>query len=205
MTTDVQVNGHHPKGRVVPALPSHTFRDSGITVQFYRIGPMTRQQISLQVQRDTPKPPPPIVETELGPEPNEADPDYERQLRGWESACTQELNMRLLKIAALNTICDLDAGAIARAKRNLALAKTPWEDDPSLTDEENDRVCYIFHVAIATQDDLEEFGASILTRSQPTEAAVQAHIDSFPSDTSGPGRVRVSGTTTIGDDISPDV
>lgn len=198
--TDVleRTNGHQ-KGRAVPALPSHIFKDSGITVQFYRIGPMTRQQISLQVQRDTPKPLPPIVQTEIGPEENEADPDYEKQLKAWEATCTQEMNLRLLRIAALNTICEIDSAAVARVKRNLASAKTPWEDDPALTDEDNDRICYILHVAIATQEDLEEFGTAILTRSQPTEAAVQAHIDSFPSDASGAGRVSVSAGAEIRD------
>jgi hypothetical protein len=166
---------------------------------------MTRQQISLQVQRDIPKPPPPTVETELGTESNEADPDYEKQIRAWEGACTQELNMRLLKIAALNTVCEVDAVAIARAKRNLAASGVPWEDDPRLSEEDNDRICYILHVAVATQEDLEEFGASILTRSQPTEAAVQAHIDSFPGVPQGTGHIHVSGASTIGDGISTDV
>ncbi len=203
MTTDIleRTNGHQQKGRTVPPLPQFTFKDSGITVQFYRIGPMTRQQISLQVQRDIPKPPPPIVQTEIGPEENEADPDYEKQLRAWEAACTQELNLRLLKIAALNTVCDVDTAAVARVKRNLAAAKTPWEDDTALADEDNDRICYILHVAIATQEDLEEFGTAILTRSQPTEAAVQAHIDSFPGVTQGTGRVPVPAGTEIGDDV----
>lgn len=60
------VNGTHARGRVVPPLPEHTFKDSGITIKIRKVGPTTQQRLAQAIMKDHPEPPPPIVDTELG-------------------------------------------------------------------------------------------------------------------------------------------
>lgn len=173
------------KGRAVPPLPEHTFQDSGITVRLRKIAPNTQAQLSLQVQRENPRPPPPIVKTELGEEANEADPQYIRDLDEWERECAQALNRKMFTIAALECECEVDMDEVQRKQRSFRAAKFQWEEDLDMSEEDRAKVFFIEHIACATQDDLREFYAAVTRRSQPTEAAVQAHVDNFPGNVSG--------------------
>ena len=176
------VNGHGQRGRTVPALPQHTFKDTGITIGIRKVGPSTQQSIARSIMRDMPKPPIPMVETELGPEPNPADPAYIAAMEQWQQETRSELTRRLMLIAALEadvTIDDAARADMARRRRSMQLAKTPYEDDPDLTPEENERVFYVLYVAAGTPEDLGEFGEVVMRRSVPTEEAVQEHIATF--------------------------
>ena len=149
------------RGRQAPALPEHTFRDTGITIGIRKVGPTTQQRVAHSIAHDMPEPPIPVVETELGPEPNAADPTYLALREKWTQETNAELIRRLMLIAALEAEVTIDDRArqdIARRKRSLQLSKTPYEDDPELTPEENERVFYILHVAAGTPEDLGEFG-----------------------------------------------
>lgn len=177
------VNG--TRGRVVPALPQHTFKDTGITIGIRKVGPSTHQSLAMDIMKEMPKPPIPVVTTELGPEPNAADPAYIAAVEKWDQETRAELTRRLMLIAALEaevTIDDRARADIARRKRSLQIAKTPHEDDPELTPEENERVFYILHIAAGTPEDLGEFGEVVLRRSVPTEEAVQKQIATFQRD-----------------------
>jgi hypothetical protein len=66
----------------------------------------------------------------------------------------------------------------------LSLIGIPYEDNPDLTADENEKVFYILHVAASTPEDLREFSAAVLRRSVPTEDAVQAQIATFRRDVS---------------------
>ena len=46
MTIMEHVNGNQAAGRVVPPLPEHTFRDSGITIRIRKVGPTTQQRLA---------------------------------------------------------------------------------------------------------------------------------------------------------------
>jgi len=175
------------RGRAVPALPEHTFRDSGITIKIRKVGPTTQQRLAQQIMKELPEPPVPIVETEVGPEPNAADPAYIAAKEQWASDTNRELSERLMLIAALEAEVTIDAAAqqdIARKRRHMQLIGIPYEDNPALTPEENEKVFYILHVAAATPEDLREFSAAVLRRSVPTEEAVQAQIATFQRDLS---------------------
>lgn len=186
MTTEtLHTNGTALKGRAAPPLPEHTFQDSGVTVRLRKIAPNTQAQLSLQVQREIPKPQPPTVKTELGPEANDADPDYLRLVDAWESDCAMRLNRRLFTLAALECECEVDMEEVERKQRNFRAIGFEWEETEGLSDQDRAKVFYIEHIACATQEDMREFYAAITRRSQPTEAAVQAHVDSFRSDVSG--------------------
>lgn len=146
---------------------------------------MTQQALRGAVLRDLPRPQPPLAEGveradgtyEL--EPNDADPDYAARLAAWDEAVKLEFNARLFKLACLNCEVELDGALLEETRHNLAAIGVRWEKDAALTDDENDRVFYIEHVACATPEDMQEFYGSIIRRSVPTEAAIQEHTDSF--------------------------
>lgn len=181
------INGTHARGRVVPPLPEHTFKDSGITIKIRKVGPTTQQRLAQAIMKELPEPQPPIVETELGPEPNAADPAYLAAREKWDSDTRNELTQRLMLIAALEAEVTIDDAArqdIARKRRHLKLIGIPYDDNPDLTPEENEKVFYILHVAAGTPEDLREFSEAVLRRSVPTETAVQAQIATFQRDVS---------------------
>lgn len=179
-------NGAHPKGRAAPPLPVHLFKDSGVVAKLRKIAPHTQSSLLMQLQRENPRPEPPIVQTEIGPEANPADPDYERRVEAWQREISQELNARLFKLAALECEVEIDHAVIAQKKAHLAAIGLDWHDDERLTDDENDRVFFITHIACATPEDMGEFYQAVTRRSQPSEEAVQAWADTFPGDVSGP-------------------
>jgi hypothetical protein len=179
----VHTNG--TRGRAVPALPEHTFRDSGITIKIRKVGPSTQQRIAQAIMKEMPEPSVPIVKTELGDEPNAADPAYLLAKAEWDQATNQELARRTMLIAALEaevTIDDAARANIARKQRNMRLAGAAYEPNADLTSEENEKVFYILHVAAATPEDLREFSAAVMRRSMPTEEAVQSQIATFQRD-----------------------
>lgn len=181
-------NGH--KGRGVPSLPTHTFQDSGVTVRLRKLSPMTSQRLSEAVRRDFPPPAPPTYEVEYGntkvQEPNDADPTYLARYQRWQEETAKLFNERLLKLVCLDAI-EVELGPeeqaeITRKKRSLSVVGVTWEDDPDLSVDENARLFYVQHCCLASPDDMKELYAAVTARSQPTEAAVQAHIDTFPGD-----------------------
>jgi hypothetical protein len=191
ITTDTQ-NGR-AKGRTAPPLPTHTFHDSGVTVKLHKLSPMTSQEIQAQVKREMrdEEPIPPIAEVDYGQgkvqEPNRLHPVYVERLKTWEAAVNSEANERLFRLACLDavelTITDEVRAQIARKKRSLRIvAKVEWDDDPELDQDENDQIFYITHIACSSPEDLKEFYQAVATRSQPTEAAVEAYKESFPGD-----------------------
>ena len=108
MTIMEHVNGTRQQGRVVPPLPEHTFKDSGITIKIRKVGPTTQQRLAQQIMKELPEPQPPTVETEIGAESNPADPAYLAALEVWNTATRNELTQRLLLIAALEAEVVID-------------------------------------------------------------------------------------------------
>ena len=186
----MEVQNGHVKGRAVPALPTHTFQDTGITVRLRKLSPMTAQRLNEAIRKEFPPPSPPTYEVEYGDtkvrEINDADPTYQARYQRWEQDTARLFNERLLKLVCLDAI-EVDIGKaekaeIARKKRNLERAGIAWEDDPDLTEDENLRYFYVQHCCFGSSEDMKELYAAVNTRSQPTEAAVQAHIAAFPGD-----------------------
>lgn len=185
MTIMEHVNGKGQQGRIAPPLPEHTFKDSGITIRIRKVGPMTQQRMAQAIRREISEPEPPMIETELGREPNAADPAYIKAYEAWETQTTALLSERMMRYAALEaeaTIDDRARAEIARAKRSMRLSGAEWQPIEGLTQDEDDRVFYILHVCCATADDLKEFSQAVRTRSVPTEEAIQRHIATFPGE-----------------------
>lgn len=184
------INGRTPN---VSATPMHTFRDSGVTVKLRKLSPMTGHQVAQQVQRELAesKPEPPIVEVDYGQgkiqQPHTGDPVYKQRLAAWDAEVTTIANQRMFKLAALLavevTIQSSERAQIARTKRLLKITTgVEWHDDPELDEAENLQLFYMTHIACGSPDDLQEFYQAIATRSGPTEAAIERHKESFPSD-----------------------
>lgn len=192
-TLTERINGRYDR---VTGPPMHTFRDSGIAVKLRKLSPMTSQDIVAQCRRDLAdsEPKPPIVEIDYGQgtikEPNRGDPTYTRLHAEWETEVNKLANERLFKLAALDAV-EITIGAeeraqIARAKRIMKIAAhIDWQDDPELTEAENLQYFYIRHIACGSPEDVQEFYQAVATRSQPTEAAIERHKETFPRDVSG--------------------
>jgi len=198
------VNGQGQRGRVAPPLPEHTFKDSGITIRFRKIGPATQQRLAEQIMREYPKPEPPVITTELGDEPNPADPAYMATLKDWERQGSVKLSERMLRVAALESEVTIDDAArqeIARRKRSLVVTGAAWVDDEQLDADENERLFYILHVACASPEDMQEFGRAVTARSVPTEEAVQRHLATFPGDLPGARPVQLPPDPALGDSV----
>lgn len=186
----VEAHNGHVKGRAVPALPTHTFQDTGITVRLRKLSPMTSQRLSEALRREFPPPSPPTYAVQYGDqtvmEPNDADPTYQARLTRWQEETARTFNERLLKLVCIDAveveIGEAEKEQIARKKRNLERAGIAWGDDPTLDADENLRYFYVQHLCFGSADDMRELYAAVNTRSQPTEAAVVAHIDTFSGD-----------------------
>ena len=185
------INGRYTK---VSGPPMHTFKDSGIAVKLHKIPTMTSNEIIRQVRRELAdsEPQPPIYEVDYGTgvkvkEPNRGHEVYQARLAAWEAEVSRLANDRLFKLAALAGV-EVSIGAeeratIERTKRYLkVVARIDWQDDPELTAEENEQYFYVRHVCCATPEDIQEFYTAIAQRSQPTEAAIEAHKATFPGD-----------------------
>jgi hypothetical protein len=111
MTIMEHISTNGTRGRVVPALPEHTFQDSGVTIKIRKVGPTTQQRLAQQIMKELPEPQIPVIETELGPEPNAADPAYIAAKEQWTNDTNRELSERLLLIAALEAEVTIDDAA----------------------------------------------------------------------------------------------
>jgi hypothetical protein len=180
MTTDTieHTNGHHPKGRAAPGLPMFTFPDSGITVGLRRFAPDTQDQIARAIQRETPPPALPMVETELGAEPNPADPDYQTALSSYMQQIVLEVSRKLIDLALRRMEVTVDQDAVAALREDMAAIGTPIDDT-------DDRMVYIRHICISSTYDLTVMMAYLQRRSLPTEVAVQEFLESFQRPISG--------------------
>lgn len=177
-TTDVQVNGHHPKGRAVPSLPQFTFPDSGITVGLRRFAPDTQDQITRALMRETPAPDVPTVEVDYGDgkvmqETNPADPDYQAALSAYLQHIGMEASTKMFELAMRRIEVEVDQEAVDRYKEDMAAIEIPIDDDT------DDRTIYIRHICLSSSYDLAAMLSYLQRRSLPTEAAVQEYLESF--------------------------
>jgi hypothetical protein len=188
------------RGRKANARPRFLFRDSGYEVEMHKMGPATLSQVAEAIRAECAKlpdghehklPEPPLETIEIGGETrterNERHPDYLKRLDKWSQWASQEINSRLLRIAAVAYVDPIDTTPedihqeAARMRRILKAEgiELPFFEQYDL--EENDRIIWLMHVAASTAEDLKEFYAALTQRSAVSEEAVQAHISTFPT------------------------
>lgn len=190
-------SNHVENGAGVTVLPrprhdlTFTFPDSGQTVRVRRLGPFVMDDLREAVLAAMPAPVAPLVRVEDGEdaqghptyrtERNPADPSYQAAMTAHQQQVVEETARRL--IALLTTFCaeplspedlDRDEIAVQRAIRQATGATG--------TEAMSDQEIWLRYLCIRTPRDLAAFQSFVLSRSQPTEEVVQAHISTFRGD-----------------------
>lgn len=163
-------NGRRTRGRIVQALPTFTFKDTGITVSIRKVSPL----LGMEIRKAFPPPKPPVVHTELGDEENPADPDYERAMEEYGMLIEDKASRLYIK---RGVECEVDTAAVASLRADMA--------DMGITLDPDDKYVYIKYICVGSDQDYQELIEAITRRSQPTEAAVQETIDMFQPAVSG--------------------
>ncbi|HRA66568.1 MAG TPA: hypothetical protein PL187_11145 [Caldilinea sp.] len=143
---------------------------NGRKVIITRVSPLTLQS----VERSLPRPTPPVQQTDLGPEPNFAHPDYVQAVGEW----SRKINERSLDTMILFGVdAEIDSVALQKARDKAKLL--------GLELPENDLLCYVKHVCIGSLDDLTRLRTKILDTSLPTEEKIGEAAEGFKSPVAG--------------------
>lgn len=182
-----QKNGRTPP---IEKRYDFTFEDTGRTVQIRKVSTLLRAEIRRQVVAlpafAEPQPPQSTVDYGDGQIqiPNPAHPVYQQLRLEWNRRVQDEVSARLKTIAIRRgVVADIDADAVATARANAA------EDGIDLS-AYDDQYVYVAFVCIGSESDWVDLLKAIFERAAPQEAAVQAHIASFPADVPGQGSVQ---------------
>lgn len=168
------------RGRRVPPYPTVTLPDSGYTVSVRRIAADALQQIQITARRelDEKKPAVPVIETELGPEENQADPDYQQALVAWQDEVTLLVGMKFMTlVASYAVVTPTDEQAVSNLRDAMAAIGSELPG--------SDRDVFIWGIVAPTEQDRQTLMAFVVGKSLPTEAAVQAQRDTFRGDVAG--------------------
>lgn len=186
-----------PRGRRVPALPLHEFKDSGYSCRLHKISPMTLQRLLEAIRKEAKKkapgeegayPTPPIELISIGgdvpsPEPITEDEDYQKRLLTWQTWAMNEANERLLRIAAVDACVfppdEFDQAAIDRFKARMAQEGATIALPESYDEDAVDRIVWLFHFCFGSPEDMTEFYNALTTRAAPAPEAVEAEIATF--------------------------
>lgn len=169
------VNGIHTER----AIPMFTFPDSGITVGLQRLAPDTIATITRAIQREMPPPEAPVQEVIINGkkrmERNDAAPSYTKERAAYQEKVAAEIGERILKLVVRRITVEVDHEAVSRLREDMESIGSPIEDV-------DDKAVYVRHICIGSVDDLNALSTYVLRISQPTEAAVKEHTDSFRGD-----------------------
>ena len=151
------------------------FPDSGIEVRIRKVSPL----LALEVQRSIKKPQPPLEKVILASgeesmEPNPSHPDHQEALRAYNLE-VEDKTKRLLLNRGIDIVMTDEMKAEVKELRDYM--EEEFDSALSVTDKE----VYVSYIAIASAKDFESLIQAVLGASQPTEEAVEAAKDSFPS------------------------
>ena len=151
---------------------------TGIEVGIRKVSPYTLDA----VRRSIPAPTPPMIRNEYGPgdvreEPNEADPGYLRAVKNHQQAIGTRAQDLMLSLGVALELDDAGRQQLSALREGLTALGVEIEKD--------DRIAYIKHIAIGSDADLKALADAITSKSQPTEEAVQDHLNNFPGDVPG--------------------
>jgi hypothetical protein len=177
-----QKNGRTPPPET---LYDFTFPDTGRTVQIRKISSLLRAENYRQVKAlpGFEEPQPPQSEVDYGDGKvlisNYAHPTYQQLLRDWNERVSKKATERLRRILIRRgVVCEVDKAAVASVRADMDAEGI----DLSAFD---DHYVYVAFVCNGSDDDFTDLMRAIFERAAPQEAAIQAHIASFPSDVPG--------------------
>lgn len=164
------------KGRVAPDQLTYTF-PNGAKGIVHPLSQYTIANLEIATRKQFPPPPVPLAPGVGGePQPNEADPDYEVALRVYGGEHQTRLMDRLFDVAIDVQVDDQELERLSRAMERVG---APIE-------EFSDKVAYIKHCCLVNmgtfEHDMQALASLITGQAVPTEADVQAHVETFQGD-----------------------
>lgn len=180
-----QKNGRAPDEKLYP----FTFPDTGRSVQIRKVSTLLRAELRRQVVARPPfaEPQPPMSTVDYGDGqvqiPNPAHPVYQQLRAEWARKVNEEVSAQLKQIAIRRgVVADVDTAAVARVREDAAA------DGIDLA-AYDDHYVYVAFVCVGSEDDWVDLLKAVFERSAPQEAAIEAHIASFPPDVPGQAAV----------------
>lgn len=177
-------------GRAVPAEPltEHTIETTGRTVRLRKLSVLFRGEIRKQVAADPAfkKPDPPVYRGDYGDGEvdivNAKHPQYLIALQEWEQRIGEESGLRLVDLIVRRGIVvdddEIDREAVAAVRADMeAIGVSVKHMD--------DREVYVRFVCVGVEADWFALVDAVFSKSAPQEAAVQAHVDTFPGPVQG--------------------
>lgn len=164
------------KGRAVPDQLSFVF-PNGAEGIIYPLSQYTIANLEIATRKQYPPPAVPLAPGVGGEmQPNEADPDYEIALRKYATEQQSRVFDRMLQVAVDIQVDDQELERLSRAMESVG---APIE-------EITDKVAYIKHCCLVSletaQQDMTTLARLITGQAVPTEADVQAHVETFQGD-----------------------
>lgn len=161
-----------------------TSQDTGRSVRIRKVSTLLRAEVRRQVLQSPgfEEPQPPTSTVDYGDSAihvvNRSHPVYQELLVEWNARVIREVSERLkvlvLKRGVVIDDADIDQEAVAEVRTEVFGLETY-----------DDRHVYLAFVVIGTEEDWTDLLKAVLERSAPSEAAIQAHIATFPSDIPG--------------------
>lgn len=178
-------DGTAPRGRAVPPEPleTFTFPGTGRTVQIRKLSALFRDKVRAAVVKERPEPQPPLVEVDYGAgtiqEPHRGHPVYQQLLQAWRHEVDRAVNEKIVQLLIRRSIvCEIDQAAVDVARADLAAVDVDTSD-------QSDLEVYVCYVCVGPFADWTDLLKVVFERSAPTEAAIQAHSDSFSAELRG--------------------
>jgi hypothetical protein len=175
--------------RQVPPLETHTFKDTGWTVQIRKLSPFLKDDIESGLRsmdrksEKMPKPPMvPGVEGKL--EPNESDPDYMTALGRYNFELRGRVNEALLRAAIRRGIV-LDTIGEDIVAEEIARFKTELEADGIISPDEDPKYFFVTRICIGSDEDTREMYDALFKRSQPSREEIEDQKAMFRGDVPG--------------------
>lgn len=166
------------QGREVPALPTFTFKDTGVTVAIRKVSPL----LNIELRKSFPPPKPPMTSVDYGDgtrktEPNPNDPAYLEAVQRYEIEFEERARKLHIRRGVELTLDEYQQTQVAELRQEMQEIGVALDAD--------DNFVYICYIAVGTEDDFNELIDAITRRSHPTEEAVQEVVDTFPSTIQG--------------------
>lgn len=164
------------KGRAVPDQLSFVF-PNGAEGIIHPLSQYTIANLEIATRKQYPPPAVPLAPGVGGEmQPNEADPDYEVAVQRYQVEHQARLMDRLFDVAVDIQVDDQELERLSRAMERVG---APIE-------ELSDKVAYIKHCCLVNsktfQHDMQALASLITGQAVPTEADVQAHVETFQGD-----------------------
>lgn len=156
-----------------PGLVPHTFKDTGKQVLIRKVSPF----LAMEVRKAFPPPTPPMQKVTYPEgvevmEANTAHPDYLKALQEHEIMVNQ-------KVLELTVIRGVHFEMTDEVRAEIEELRADMRET-GIEPKAGDKLFYVLNICIGTTEDMNELVEAIMQRSGPTEAAVQAAVDTFP-------------------------